>query len=213
MRRLVLLRHGRTAYNHVLRIQGQLDVDLDETGRLQAERVAPWMAALDPTILWSSDLLRARETASYVAKATGLAPSYDERLREFSFGERQGLTHGEYAALASDEFVEFRRGRYDAVPSAEPTSVVRARMVAALTDLRAALASGETAVAVSHGAAIRVAVGGLLGWPDEQFHSLRGLDNCAWVVLAEHPETGQLRLEAYNRVAPPPDFTSPSSSG
>jgi probable phosphoglycerate mutase len=213
VRRLVLLRHGRTAYNHGLRIQGQLDVDLDDTGRAQAELVGPAMAALGPALLWSSDLLRTRETTSYVEKATGLVASYDERLREFSFGDRQGLTHAEYAELAPAEFAAFRRGRYDAVPAAEPTDAVRARMTDALVELLAALASGETAVAVSHGAAIRVAVGALLGWPDEQFHTLRGLDNCGWAVLVEHPEDGGLRLEAYNRVVRPPDFTSTTSSG
>jgi glucosyl-3-phosphoglycerate phosphatase len=213
VRRLVLLRHGRTAYNHGLRIQGQLDVDLDDTGRAQAELAGPAMAALDPVLLWSSDLARARDTAAYVEKATGLAASYDERLRETHLGERQGLTHAEYAAAAPEEFAEFRRGRYDAVPGAEPTSAVRARMVAVLSDLLEALAPGETAVAVSHGAAIRVAVGGLLGWPDEQFHTLRGLDNCGWVVLTEHPDVDGLRLAAYNRVAPPPDFTSATSVG
>lgn len=212
-RRLVLLRHGRTTYNHTRRIQGQLDVELDDTGRAQAEQVAPVIAALEPTLLWASDLARARETASYVEKATGLSASYDERLREFSLGERQDLTHEQYAALAPEEFAEFRRGNYDAVLGGETAATVRDRMLASVGALRAALAPGETGVAVSHGAAIRVAVGGLLGWPAEQFHTLRGLDNCAWVVLVEHPEAGDLRLEAYNRVARPPDFTSATSSG
>ena len=77
-----------------------------------------------------------------------------------------------------------------------------------LGSLLDALAPGDTGVAVSHGAAIRVATAALLGWPDEQFHTLRGLDNCGWVVLREHPEHGLLRLEAYNRLAPTPDFDS-----
>ena len=56
-------------------------------------------------------------------------------------------------------------------------------------------------MAVSHGAATRVATGALLGWPDEQFHTLRGLANCGWVVLGEHGDGGPLRLVAYNRTA------------
>ena len=74
-------------------------------------------------------------------------------------------------------------------------------MYAVLTDMLAALGPGETGVAVSHGAAIRVATGAMLGWPDDQFHSLRGLDNCGWVLLEEHPKVGVLRLGAYNRTA------------
>ncbi|MEI5674582.1 MULTISPECIES: histidine phosphatase family protein [unclassified Nocardioides] len=212
-RRLVLLRHGQTAWNKALRVQGQIDADLDDTGRAQAEAVAPVLATLDPTLLWSSDLARARDTASYVEKAAGLAASYDARLRETHLGERQGLTHDEYAALDPVEFAQFRQGHYDAVPGAERTAAVRDRMVAAVTDLRRALAPGETGIAVSHGAAIRVAVGGLLGWPADQYRSLRGLGNCGWVVLVERPGSDGLALEAYNRAVPTPDFTSATSVG
>ncbi|MCD4534476.1 histidine phosphatase family protein [Nocardioides sp. cx-169] len=199
-RTLVLLRHGRTAWNHALRVQGQLDVELDDVGREQAATSARALAKLDPSVLWSSDLVRARATADAVAEATGLRPTYDERLREFHLGERQGLTHDEYAALDPDGFAQFRSGRYDAAPGAEPAADVRRRMSAVLGELLAALGPGETGVAVSHGAAIRVATGAMLDWPEEQFHSLRGLDNCGWVVLEEHPQAGVLRLGAYNRI-------------
>lgn len=195
----MLLRHGRTAWNHARRVQGQTDAELDDTGRAQAEAVAPALAALAPTLLWSSDLVRARDTALTVGKAAGLDPTYDERLREFSLGEREGLTHEEYAAADPEEFARFRDGHYDSAPGAEPTGVVRRRMLAVLHDLLAALAPGETGIAVSHGAAVRVATGAMLGWPEDQFHTLRGLDNCAWVVLEEHPASGSLRLGAYNR--------------
>ncbi|WP_193612654.1 histidine phosphatase family protein [Nocardioides lijunqiniae] len=198
-RTLVLLRHGRTAWNHAKRVQGQTDVDLDDVGREQAVVAAAALAKLGPSLLRSSDLLRARVTADAVADATGLSATYDARLREFHLGERQGLTHDEYAALDPEGFAEFRSGRYDAAPGAEPTGDVRRRMSAVLHDLLDELAPGETGVAVSHGAAIRVATGAMLGWPDEQFHTLRGLGNCGWVVLEEHPDDGGLRLGAYNR--------------
>ena len=87
------------------------------------------------------------------------------------------------------------------VAHAEPTSVVRARMVESLLELTALLEPGGTAVAVSHGGAIRVATAALLGWPDDRLHTLRGLDNCAWAVLHQHPDDGVLRLSAYNRTA------------
>jgi broad specificity phosphatase PhoE len=198
-RTLVLLRHGRTAWNHARRVLGQLDVELHDVGREQARTAAGVLAKLDPTLLWSSDLLRARVTADALAEATGLRPTYDARLREFHLGERQGVTHEEYAALDPAGFASFRTGRYDVAPGSEPTDDVRRRMSEVLHELLAALGPGETGIAVSHGAAVRVATGALLGWPDEQFHSLRGLDNCGWVVLHEHPDTGDLRLGAYNR--------------
>ena len=198
-RTLILLRHGRTAWNHARRVQGQTDVSLDDEGRAQAKRVAEVLADLSPSLLWSSDLARARETAATVAATTGLTPSYDARLREFSLGEREGISHEEYAVLAPDEFALFRQGVYDSAPGAEPTGDVRARMFGVLGNLLAALEPGQTGVAVSHGAAIRVATGAMLGWPEDDFHTLGGLDNCGWVVLQEHPEISTLRLGAYNR--------------
>lgn len=200
-RRLVLLRHGRTAWNAERRIQGQLEAELDDTGHGQAASVAPVLAALSPVALWSSDSARARQTASYVAKETGLEPVFDARLREHFLADREGLTHTEYAALAPEEFAEFLRGNYDAVPGAETAAVVADRMVGALRELLAATAPGELAVAVSHGAAIRDAVPVLLGWPVEERAALHGLENCGWVELDQPEAAGPCRLRAYNRVA------------
>ena len=198
-RRLILLRHGRTAWNHALRVQGQADVELDDCGHAEAAATAPVMGALRPTLLWSSDLARARQTAAYVAKETGLEPTYDARLREFGLGERQGLTHAEYAEVAPEEFATFRRGGFDAVAGGERTADVRERMVAVIGDLLASIDPGQVAVAVSHGAAIRVAVAAVLGWPPEALHSLHGLANCGWVELDQR-EDDRLRMTAYNRV-------------
>ena len=199
-RRLVLLRHGRTAWNAERRVQGQLEAELDETGHAQAAAVAAVVAAMGPAALWSSDSARARQTVAYVAKETGLDPTYDARLREYFLADRQGLTHDEYAALAPAEFAEFRRGFYDVVPGGETADQVAGRMVAAVRDLLASVAPGELAVAVSHGAAIRDAVPVLVGWPVTERAALHGLDNCAWAEL-DHAEPGApMRLTAYNRL-------------
>jgi probable phosphoglycerate mutase len=201
-RRLVLLRHGRTAWNAERRIQGQLDAELDDTGHAQAAAVAPLLTALGPTLLWSSDSARARQTAAYLAKESGLEPTYDARLREYFLADWQGLTHAEAVERDAELFARFRTGDFDVVPGGEKAVEVSARMVAALGDLLAALAPGELGVAVSHGAAIRDAVPALLGWPVTERAALHALDNCGWVEL-EQPESGaSLRLRAYNRVTP-----------
>ena len=199
-RRLVLLRHGRTAWNAEGRIQGQLDVEIDDTGHAQAAAVAPVLAALGPTLLWSSDSARARQTAAYVAKETGLEPTYDPRLREYFLADWQGRTHADVREGEAALFDRFRGGDFDAVPGGETTAEVSARVVAALTDLLAALAPGELGVAVSHGAAIRDAVPVLLGWPVTERAALHGLDNCGWVELDQAAPGGPVRLRAYNRV-------------
>jgi broad specificity phosphatase PhoE len=198
-RRLVLLRHGRTAFNAGRRVQGHLEVEIDDTGHRQAAAVAPVVAAMRPAALWSSDSARARQTAAYVAKETGLEPTYDARLREYFLADRQGLTHEEYAALAPEEFAAFRSGEYD-VAGGETSVEVSSRMVSALIELLASIDSGELAVAVSHGAAIRDTVPVLLGMPVSHRAMLHGLDNCGWVELDAPDLAGPLRLRAYNRV-------------
>ena len=202
-RTLVLLRHGRTAWNDAGRIQGHADAELDETGHAQARAVARHVAALRPVHLWSSDLSRAATTASYVGQACGLEPVTDARLREYSLGSREGWTHDDYAVRHPEEFAAFRTGDFDVVPDGEGTIAVEKRMRAALDDLIAVTPEGGLSVAVSHGAALRVVIASLLSWDVEQLRTLGALDNCGWSVLTELPVGGGFRLSAYNRVAQP----------
>jgi probable phosphoglycerate mutase len=196
-KRIVLLRHGRTEWNASHRIQGQLQVELDDVGHAQAEAVAPVIAALDPVLLWSSDLVRALATAEYVAAASGLEVVGDTRLREFDLGERQGLTHAEYAELAPEEFESFRTGEWQHVPGAEKVQEVADRFADCVRDLADALEPGQTGVAVSHGAAIRVGLVAFLGWPLETVRDFRALGNCSRVELDER-ENGRWALSTYN---------------
>lgn len=210
VRRLVVLRHGRTAWNAEGRAQGHSDVPLDRFGHAEAALAAPWVARYRPVALWSSDLARARETAAYVAKESGLDPVYDERLREFSLGERTGLTNDEFAARFPAQAAALRDGRWDPVPGMETSEELAARVSAALVSLVESIEPGETAVAVAHGGAIKVGVSALLGWTPEIAQGLRHPVNCGWAVLEyEGPRSaGRWRLAAWNLSAPDPDFTS-----
>ncbi|HSE08696.1 MAG TPA: histidine phosphatase family protein [Nocardioidaceae bacterium] len=202
-RRLVLLRHGRTAWNKSGRAQGHADIELDETGHVQASATARHLGRLRPSALWSSDLARARQTADYLALTCGLPMTCDERLREFDVGERQGLTLDEFGGLYPDEYAAWVSGAgLLPVKGGEDSDDVERRIVPALRECVAALGRGETGVVVSHGAAAKVAVAGLLGWPQDMTSSLKGLDNCAWVTLEEIEHGGRLRLSAYNEKAP-----------
>jgi broad specificity phosphatase PhoE len=202
-RRLILLRHGRTAWNESGRAQGHADIELDGTGHSQARAAGRHLSGYDLGALWSSDLTRARQTASYVASAAGLEPSYDERLREFDVGERQGLTLDEFAERYPEEYSSWVRGDgLLPVKGGEVTEDVERRIVPALLECLASLRHGETGLVVTHGAAIKVAVVGLLGWPQDHSVSLKGVDNCAWVTVEEIEHGGRLRLAEYNQKAP-----------
>lgn len=198
-RTLVLLRHGRTAWNAELRGQGHADVPLDATGRAQVAAVAPVMAALAPARVWTSDLARARVTAEAVAAECGRPVSVDDRLREFDLGERTGLTLAEFEQKMPDEHAAFLRGDVGAVPGAESSEDVAARMLAALRDAWASLAVGECGIVVSHGAALRTGIVALLGLPPSAAGVWHGLANCGWAVLDDSRGDGVLRLAAYNR--------------
>jgi probable phosphoglycerate mutase len=202
-RRLVLLRHGRTPWNESGRAQGHADIELDETGHAQARAAARHLAASGPRALWSSDLARARQTADYLAAACGLGLTCDARLREFDVGEREGLTLDEFGDLFPDEYAAWVRGAgLLPVKGGEDTEDVERRIVPALQECLAGLGHGETGVVVSHGAAMKVALAGLLGWPQDLTASLKGLDNCAWLTLEEIEHGGRLRLAAYNQKVP-----------
>lgn len=208
-RRLLLLRHGRTAWNLEQRIQGQTDVPLDDAGLLQAEKVAPVLAAMEPAFVRSSDLSRARVTAEKVAQACGLVVETDPRLREFDLGERAGTLLTEYAATAADEFAAFRAGRYDVVPGGESREQVATRFGAALDDALAAVPAGGLGVVVAHGAALKVSTAAWLGWPAEVVLGLHALGNCHWALLDDPGSTDDAgptegsgprrRLVAWNR--------------
>jgi broad specificity phosphatase PhoE len=216
--RLVLVRHGRTAWNLEGRAQGHTDVGLDAVGREQATAMAACVARMAPSALWSSDLARARQTAEELATATRLEAVYDARLREFDVGERAGLTVAEFAERYPVEHASWKAGHITGdVPGAETTDQVVARMVPALQDVWDATKPGETTVVVSHGACLKVSLGAFLGWPATATATLRGLDNCGWVVLEEDPAGRGVRLASYNETVHPavhgPDFASEAPVG
>ena len=206
-RTVVLVRHGQTAWNVEGRAQGHTDVGLDDTGRSQAEALAPVIAALDPTLLVTSDLARARETAALLEKETGLTAIEDARWREYDLGERTGLTLAEFGERIGATF----DGWWDVhahveVPGAETSEDVAARIVPAFEELLERLDDGETAVVVTHGASLRIALVGILGWPLSTAGGIEAMHNCGWAMLAE-TGAGRLRLASYNQTpaAPPPD--------
>lgn len=218
MSRLVLIRHGRTAWNHEGRAQGHIDVSLDETGCEQAMLLAPYVAAMRPLALWSSDLARARETAEALSAATGLAVRPDPRLREYDVGERAGLTEAEFADRLPEVYAAWRSGDLIGnAAGAETPADVLARMLPALREIHAATPADGTSVVVSHGASLRTCLVALLGWPEEQDRHLRPLDNCGWAVLEDSPHAPGLRLASYNETVHTgthdPDFTSDSPVG
>lgn len=196
-RRIVLLRHGRTAWNAERRYQGQEDPPLDDVGQVQAIEAAALVAAMSPDVLLSSDLQRARQTAQKVSSLTGLPLTVDERLRERHLGHWQGLTRDEVQARYPEEFADWLAGRDVTRRGGESRQQVAERALS----LVAELARVPLTVLVSHGATSMCLSAALLGLP--QTPSILGpLANCHWTELRNSGDGWTLR--AHNAGPPGP---------
>lgn len=149
--RILAIRHGETAWNAAGRIQGQLDVPLNEMGRRQVNRLARALAEEDIAAVYSSDLLRALETAQAVPRACGDPIVTDVGLRERGFGEFEGLTYAEINARWPGMGERWRRRDPTfGAPGGETLNEFHARAIATATRL-SALHPGQTIALVSHG--------------------------------------------------------------
>ena len=154
-KRLILIRHGETAWNAEGRIQGMLDVPLNALGLQQAKLVAEELArSVGAAEMVSSDLVRTRETAAPITNATGFEPRFDARIRERHFGIWQGMTYEEWRAEDAEGMARYNAGEEDYGPEGGETArQFLDRCVNAVTDL--AMGSREkTLLLVTHGGVV-----------------------------------------------------------
>ncbi|RBY95340.1 histidine phosphatase family protein [Blastococcus sp. TF02-8] len=198
--RLVVWRHGRTGWNAAGRFQGQLDPPLDEVGRAQAAHAAPHvLAALGgrETVVVSSDLVRAVDTARELTALTGTELRLDERLREHGMGSWEGLTREEIAQRFPEQMADWLAGRPVRGRGGEETAAVAERVLSALQELPPV----EVAVVVTHGGTSGRLIERLLDLHPEQRRLFGPLGNCAWSELAR--QSGHWRLLRHNHSAGP----------
>lgn len=184
-RRIILWRHGQTAWNVERRFQGSTDVELTGTGVAQARRAARQLASLRPDAIIASDLKRASDTADELAALTGLDVVRDESLRETYAGAWQGLTHEEIIARFGDDYAAWKRGEPVRRGGGELETEVADRAAPVVLRHTEKLPENGTLVVVSHGGTIRTTIGRLLGLESHHWESLGGLTNCCWSVLGE----------------------------
>lgn len=160
------------------------------------------LAVLGPVSIVSSDLVRARETAAALGRATGLDVAVDPGLRETYADAWQGLLRAELERDHGPDLTAWSRGE-DMRPGGggETRTEVAARMVDAIDRALISVPDDGTLVVVTHGGAARTAVCAMLGLPRETWASFGVFSNCSWAVLAEtgwpepHPAW---RLTEYN---------------
>jgi probable phosphoglycerate mutase len=105
---ILLIRHGETAWNAERRLQGHLDIPLNDEGERQAALLARALAAETIDVLVASDLRRARQTAQAVADLRGLALDIEPALRERGYGGFEGLLYSEIEQRFPREFAAWQ---------------------------------------------------------------------------------------------------------
>ena len=185
--RILALRHGETAWNRDTRIQGHIDVPLNERGRWQARRAAEALRDEPIAAVYSSDLSRAHQTAQAIAEALGHTVSTHAGLRERHFGDFEGKTWAEIETGWPEQALAWRKR----VPEFAPTGgenllTLRERIARTVNEL-AARHPGEQVVMVAHGGVLDVLYRLATG-QDIQAPRTWALDNAAINRLLWTPE-------------------------
>ena len=149
--RILAIRHGETLWNVDSRIQGHLDIGLNDTGRWQAERLG--MALKDEPIaaIYASDLSRAHDTALAVSRHTGVPVQPEPGLRERSFGEFEGRTFAEIEIELPEQAQRWRQRDPTFTPAGGESLLMLEVRVLSVAGRLAAQHPGEQIALFAHG--------------------------------------------------------------
>jgi probable phosphoglycerate mutase len=156
--RILAIRHGETTWNVDTRLQGHLDIPLNDVGLRQAKHLASAMADREAVdAIYASDLSRAHATAQAIAQATGLTVSTHAGLRERHFGSFQGRTYAEVETQFPEHAWHWRKRTPDWSPpeGGESLLALRERIVRTVEEL-AARHTGQQIVMVAHGGVLDI---------------------------------------------------------
>lgn len=187
--RFLFIRHGQTEYNATGRVQGQVDIPLNDVGKWQAERIGERLKSYEIRGIVSSDLSRAHDTAKAIGQHhPKLAILTTELLREVAYGVFEGMQLGEIEQTYPEEYLQWRQGDIGyAPPGAENIYEQRARAANALIWVREHCVDAEgTMVVVTHGTIQRALVSNLLDFGIDQQMRLH-FDNTSLTAIQETP--------------------------
>ena len=154
--RIIAIRHGETSWNVDTRIQGQLDIPLSANGRWQAERLAHALRGEPIQAIYASDLTRAWETAQYLSQTHDRQVIKEPGLRERGFGDFEGKTFAEIAALLPEQSMRWRRRDPEFSPLGGESLVALSARVVEAAERLAARHPGEQIALVGHGGVMDV---------------------------------------------------------
>ncbi|MEJ6761294.1 MAG: histidine phosphatase family protein [Candidatus Planktophila sp.] len=210
--RIVIWRHGQTDWNIANRFQGHSDIPLNEVGQFQVTHAARVLAPMEPTMIISSDLNRARNTAHALAELAKLEIGIDERLRETHGGSWEGKTGAENRAVDLQNFIRWLDGEdIPAGGTGETRSQVAARASAAIDEALAGK-DNQLLVVATHGGTARCLLGHYLQLPYSHWARIGGLSNASWSVLGKSPVKGWYLAEHNAGSIPEPIYGEESGA-
>jgi broad specificity phosphatase PhoE len=191
---IFLARHGETDWNNQRRWQGHADRPLNDVGREQARELAETLAGRTIDVVYSSDLIRAYETARIVADRLGLPVEVDVGLREVDVGDWSGRAHDEVENTDPEGFRRWQGGG-KGWSGGESYEEMGSRVVGTVLRL-AESHPGQTILIVSHGGSIRAcrAAAAGLTYAGSRMSAVGGMANCEVVEL--HVADGRLAVAA-----------------
>ena len=190
MTTILLARHGETDWNSERRWQGHADQPLNDAGREQARELAATLTDRGIDVVYSSDLVRAHETALIVAERLGLPVEVDTGLREVDVGDWAGRLVSEIEAADPEAFQLWRQGR-KGWKGGESYEEMGERVVGAVLRL-AGRHAGKTVLIVTHGGSIRAcrATAAGLDYAASRVSAIGSMANCEVAEL--HVADGRL---------------------
>ena len=207
-----LVRHGETEWNRTGQMQGHTGVSLSAVGRRQATRLAARLRSVEFSAVYCSDLPRAAETARIIAAGRDLAISDESDLREFSYGEWEGLTLEEVETRYPGTLAErIKAGGNLGWTAPGGESAVEALLRVRRFSARASASHdpGENILVVGHGGSLRALAVCLLDLADDDFWKFR-VDNTALAIVSDHD--GTRVLESWNDTSHLADADSADAS-
>lgn len=186
MAKIFLVRHGQTHWNLSFKYQGHADIDLTEKGVRQAEALSVALKKQEVSAIYTSDLKRAIRTGQIIAKNHHVEPQILPAFKEISFGMWEGMTYNEINKRWPGYFQRFMIDAESVcIPDGESFFEVQQRTMPVLKNLMDKH-KNENIIIVSHGAAIRTILAGILHMPLKYVWSIRQ-DNTALNII-EHYE-------------------------
>jgi len=160
---IILIRHGETEWNSQKRMQGHSNSDLSSVGQAQIQALGQWMKNVPFDLIYSSDSLRAKQTAEAITQFSGHELQFDQRLREKNLGVFEGLTSEEARERHPEVFRLFKTaGSKYVIDEGESTQQLQDRALEIVNEIRIKH-SEERVLLVTHGGFIRVVMKHSLG--------------------------------------------------